>query len=373
MKLLYWTPRFWPDIGGIQTLSKIALPELAKRGYEITVLTSHNEGQPPEVTDFNGIPVHRYAFWTALQENDVFQIARINQSIHKSILKLQPDLIHYDFSGYTVLYLQSLLKRHPLPYLTAVHGKLPADLCQPGSTISRLFEKADWVTTISQNVMKDVQSLIPPIREKSTTIHGFADFATSKALPLPAGKPLILGIGRLEHEKGFDVLISAAKRLADSDFDFDIKLLGEGSQRQVLQEQVLELGLENHVQFMGQINHADLTEWIAQAKLVVIPTRGHEAFGIAAAEAGLLGRPVIASRLGGLPEVIEDGKTGLLVPEENPAALAETIKQLLNDPERVERMGQSAHKRIQAQFTLSRYVEAFDKLYQQIVSANVAP
>jgi glycogen(starch) synthase len=372
MRLLYWTPRFWPDFGGIQTLSENALPELAKRGYEITVLTSHNDDRAPEVNDFKGIEVHRYAFWSALQNNNIFQVARINQSIHKKVIALEPDLIHYDFSGYTVLYLQSLLKRHPLPYLAAVHGDLPGDLCQPGSTIHKLFSQADWVTGISDAILTNVQSLIPAVQEKATTVHGFAHFVQPNSAPPPDGKPLILGIGRLEHEKGFDVLIQAASLLSDQGLDFDLKILGDGSLRQALQEQVLENGLSEQIQFMGKIPHQELSSWIAQANLAVIPTRGNEAFGMVAAEVGLMGQPVVASKLGGLPEVIKDNETGILVKEESPEELADAIQRIITHPKLAKEMGKAAQRRIQNQFTLSNYLDSYDHLYQKIVSAYAA-
>lgn len=372
MRLLYWTPRFWPDFGGIQTLSEKALPQLAQKGYEITVFTSHNEDKPPEVTLFHGIEVHRYPFWSTLQTNNILQVAQINQSIHSKIADLQPDLIHYDFSGYTVLYLQSLLKRNPLPYLAAIHGLLPAKLCQPGGTIHSLIEQASQVTAISDSVLKQIQTLIPSVRTKAATIHGFADFAVAEPTPTPAGKPVILGIGRLEREKGFDVLVSAAKLLAEKGLDFEVRLIGDGSLRPALQEQAVELGLLNHVQFIGQAANADLPRQIAQAALVVIPTRGYEAFGLVAAEAGLMGRPVVASRLGGLPEIIQNHETGILVSEEDPQGFADAIEQIITNPEQASEMGQAAHRRIQEHFTLPRYVEAYDHLYQQIVSAHAA-
>jgi glycogen(starch) synthase len=203
-------------------------------------------------------------------------------------------------------------------------------------------------------------------------VHGFAHFVQPNSAPPPDGKPLILGIGRLEHEKGFDVLIQAASLLSDQGLDFDLKILGDGSLRQALQEQVLENGLSEQIQFMGKIPHQELSSWIAQANLAVIPTRGNEAFGMVAAEVGLMGQPVVASKLGGLPEVIKDNETGILVKEESPEELADAIQRIITHPKLAKEMGKAAQRRIQNQFTLSNYLDSYDHLYQKIVSAYAA-
>jgi glycogen(starch) synthase len=97
-----------------------------------------------------------------------------------------------------------------------------------------------------------------------------------------------------------------------------------------------------------------------------MPSRWEEPFGLVAVEAALMARPVVASRVGGLAEVVADGETGLLVDKEDPAALARAVTHLLKNPATAERMGQAARRRARELFGFERQVDAYDGLYQRL-------
>jgi glycogen(starch) synthase len=103
------------------------------------------------------------------------------------------------------------------------------------------------------------------------------------------------------------------------------------------------------------------------ATIVVMPSRWEEAFGLVALEAALMGRPVVATRVGGLPEVVVDRETGLIVQKDDSEALADAIASLLDQPQQAMAMGNAGRLRAQQIFSLQRYVDAYDALYRTLI------
>ena len=109
-----------------------------------------------------------------------------------------------------------------------------------------------------------------------------------------------------------------------------------------------------------------------EATFVVMPSRWEEAFGLVALEAALMERPVIATRVGGLPEIVVDGVTGILVEKENSEELASAISRLLKNPEEAIKMGRAARVRAEAMFTLEHHIDAYESLYSMQVTSQFA-
>jgi glycogen(starch) synthase len=105
-----------------------------------------------------------------------------------------------------------------------------------------------------------------------------------------------------------------------------------------------------------------------QATFVLMPSRWEETFGLVALEAALLGRPVIATRVGALPEVVQDGETGLIVPRDDAAGVAAAIAALLEDPARTQRMGHAARERALRVFGLRPSLDAYEALYRRFAT-----
>jgi glycosyltransferase involved in cell wall biosynthesis len=133
-------------------------------------------------------------------------------------------------------------------------------------------------------------------------------------------------VGRSSPEKGFDVLLDALRLARDGGMDIVLEIVGEGPDRAALESRCVQLGLVDAVRFVAPLRRAELQERMAEAHAVVVPSR-REGLGLVAVEALALGRPVIASRVGGLPEVVTAG-TGVLVDPEDPAALARAFASL---------------------------------------------
>jgi glycosyltransferase involved in cell wall biosynthesis len=193
---------------------------------------------------------------------------------------------------------------------------------------------------------------------RTAVVHnGVHDPATPETVAPPAGgrRRLVL-VGRLSERKGQDVAVRALALLADQGHDAELVLVGDcfaGYEHVVtgLEDLVSDLGLADRVTFTG---FSDPVPHLAAADVVLVPSRV-EPFGLVAVEALLMARPVVASRVGGLPEIVADGSTGRLVDPGDPVALAAVIGELLADPARAASLGRSGREDARVRFSMATY------------------
>ncbi|MGH7729797.1 MAG: glycosyltransferase [Candidatus Eiseniibacteriota bacterium] len=184
-------------------------------------------------------------------------------------------------------------------------------------------------------------------------------------------RPLWVCLARLESQKGHAVLIDALARVRARGLDFVAVMAGEGSLRAALERQTEEAGLGDHVRFAGQVEAAG--PLLTAADACVLPSLW-EGLPLALLEALARARPVIASRVGGVPDVIEDGLTGRLVPPGDAAALAAALEDFHRKPDPPRRMGLEGAARIEAAYTWPRVVESFEEIYDEVLGlATLAP
>jgi glycogen(starch) synthase len=150
-----------------------------------------------------------------------------------------------------------------------------------------------------------------------------------------------------------------------------LTIAGDGIERRALEQQAAELDLAGVVDFIGWVAPDKVPELINTATIILMPSRW-EGFGLVALQAALMARPVIAGRVGGLPEVVVHEQTGLLVESENSRALAQAMIFLLTQPSQAARMGQAARERAQELFSRERCVNAYDALYRKLGQKNSA-
>jgi glycosyltransferase involved in cell wall biosynthesis len=176
---------------------------------------------------------------------------------------------------------------------------------------------------------------------------------------LPEGHPLVGMLGRLEPVKGSGYLIAAAARVRGSMPDVAVVIAGDGSERSGLEPRAATTG----VTLIGDVSCA--SGFLSALDVVVVPSLS-EAFGLVAAEASALGKPVVATSTGGLPEVVEHGVSGLVVPPRDPAALADAILRLLGDPAMRARMGEAGQRIVRERFGLERMADELVAVYRDI-------
>ncbi len=181
-------------------------------------------------------------------------------------------------------------------------------------------------------------------------------------LRLGAENILIGAVGRLDKQKGFAVLIEAMSRLKKT--DLRCVILGEGPERPRLEALIREHHLENQVWLYGE--RTDIVTWLSAFDIHCLPSLW-EGLPNTLLEAMALGLPVVASSVDGVPEVVENGKTGVLVPPSAPAALSRALKELAADPARRAALGAAAHARVMEKFTLTRMIAEYEAAYAALV------
>jgi glycosyltransferase involved in cell wall biosynthesis len=327
--------------GGAERVLVLLAGGLLERGYRVHVVTTFGRQ-----TDFYRLPegIGRVALDMAgetsrLADKLAGNLRRI-AGLRRAIRTAMPDVVVSFLSETNVLVLLATMGLG-LPVIVTEHTDprwYPAG--RAWKVLRRLsYRRASRLVSPSAGVDKGF-SWLPPGRR--VVIHNPVRLEEDDEAVAPRGFPwphTVLAMGRLEAEKGFDLLVDAFGRLAADFPDWGLAILGEGSLRQKLSAQVAALGLGDRVRLPGVMDSAAALRY---GELFVLSSR-HEAFGLALAEAMAAGLPVIAADCpSGPAEIIQGGEDGLLVPAEDAAGLAAAMRQLMADPAQRRRLGDAA-------------------------------
>jgi phosphatidylinositol alpha-1,6-mannosyltransferase len=247
-----------------------------------------------------------------------------------------------------------------VPYVCFAHGE-EFEFASTSRELTwlarRVLSGASLVVANSQNTAGVLTANWGLSRDRVRVLHPGVDtarFRPARRDPaVRAGlgwgeRPVVLTVGRLQKAKGHDRMIEAVGRLRDAVPDVLYAIAGDGQERRALEALVGRSGLGAHVQFLGRLGEADLVRCYQQCDLFVLPSRrvgpDVEGFGIVLLEAQACGKPVIAGAVGGTAETMDLGRTGRVVPCEDPEALAGAVAGLLLDPPALARMGADARR-----------------------------
>ena len=212
--------------------------------------------------------------------------------------------------------------------LSLQEAALPPDVPENRRLFRLLVRAADVVAACSRESAEYARS-VGGAADVRIVPNGYepAEFGPGPALDNP--RPYVYGVGRLETQKGFDVLVQALARLARR--DVDVVLAGDGSARASLEALVRRDGVADRVRFLGATDRPTTVAGYRGAAVVACPSR-FEGLPLVCLEAFAAGKPVVATSVNGIPEVVRDGETGLLVPPDDPAALAAALDRVLAAP-----------------------------------------
>ncbi len=368
MRTLFWSSTFWPKIGGVEVLASRLLPALQSRGHEFAVIAPRlghaQEDRPP----FRDIPVHRFTFTDPAVFRDMELLAATRQRISAIKRDFRPDLVHVNAIDAGIFFHLTTWHEHPAPMLVTLHGKWNNLQVTQNSLISRTLGRASWVVGCSRAILDYGREFAPGIGTRSSVIYNGIESSRAAALPLSLNPPTVLCLGRLVPDKGIDIALNAFATLSEAYPELRVLIAGDGELRSDLEQQAAHLGM-NNVEFLGWVPPGSVPSLINRADIVVMPSR-QDSFPLTALEAGMLGRPIVATRVGGLPEMIEDGTTGLLVESEDADALGRALAGLLASPQRATQLGQAARERVLRKFSWEGHIDAYDRLYRSLVGAT---
>jgi glycogen synthase len=364
MRVLFWSELFWPYIGGAEVFATKLLMALRERGHEIIVVTRQDSPDLPLEDRYQGIPVHRFPFWTAFASHSVDQLIAARQGLAKLKRAFAPDLVHIHGFGPSLLFHLETAHVHPSPLLVTLIEERPHR--EGREMLGRILRAADWVTAKSAAVLAQAHQFAPEIMTRSSVIHNGLNVPTLLPKPLLTDAPRLLCLGRLAIQKGFDLAITALASITDRFPNARLIVAGDGPERSRLEHRVAELGLANVVEFMGWVSPDEVLSLINTTTLVVMPSRW-EGLPSVVLQAAMMARPVVATRVSGLSEVVVHQHTGLLVEPEDVQGLAQAITLLLDQSETAVRMGLAARKRVQEVFNWEKCVAAYDALWRRLI------
>jgi glycosyltransferase involved in cell wall biosynthesis len=368
MRVLLWGELFWPYLGGAELFAARLMLSLRERGYDFAVLTSHDHLSLPDEEMYRGIPVYRFPFRTLITTERLHEIADLRRRVRSLVRELAPQVIHLNGVTPSAFFCVPAACSAATPLLVRLNRLLMPSVARGGTLLENALHAAAWVVGVSNAVLEPARHFMPDIRARSSLIYNGVDASADPPAPPPCSPPVILALGRLVHDKGFDLALAAFAEVARRRPDARFWIGGDGPERAALEQQAAALGIAGRVEFLGWIAPDAVSRLIADATMLVMPSRT-EGLPAVALEGAALGRPVVATPAGGLREVLEDGRTGLLV-RPDVAEFGEAICRLLNEPETIARMGEAAWQRACRFFNHQRCVDDYDRLYRRLAAAE---
>ena len=230
------------------------------------------------------------------------------------------------------------------------------------------YKYSDALITVSQHSFQKLQELYHPSVKTYVVYGGISKFEARKPVKRTSYKKKLLFVGRIDPRKGLHYLIRALP-LIPNDIEVTIagtRSLSGGRYNDYLQNMIATLDVQRQIKFLGSVSEKEKWNLYRLSDLLVLPSI-HEALGLVILEAMNAGLPVVASNVGGIPEVVKDGENGLLFEPRNWMDLAEKITSLLNDDEMLERMGKNAKRSVHG-MTWTKAAKEYTKIYEKYIS-----
>jgi glycosyltransferase involved in cell wall biosynthesis len=351
VKILLWTTLYFPNIGGLEKMAHSLAVALQEREHEVVVVCN---GEKKETFTIDSIPVFTFPFISALFSYRLPLIREILDSISELFSAFSFDVvnIHGWFECFC-FYQNRVLAKQTIPVCLTIHGFLEQEHYQT-ENCQKIWHRAEAVNTVSEAL------LLPQPHPFTQTIYNGLPLSKVPLQPLAQNRLLL--VGRLTEEKCYNIAFEALRLLLPQYPDLQMTLLGDGPDYEKLWNYKQSHNLP--IEMPGFVSPSQVENYIDQSTMLLVPS-SYESFSLAALEGALRGRPVVASRVLGLKEVIEEQKTGLLVEPHQPEALKNAIASLLSNPAKREEMGKAAFERARRLFTIDVAVTHYLRMYEQ--------
>lgn len=346
---------------------------LDRARFQVRVLTGHSESCEGDLWDEardRGIDVTRIE---ALRRpihpiRDGFALAQLYR-----YLRSHPcDIVHTHIAKAGLLG-RMAARLAKVPFVLHTYHGTPNEWIGDG-TSARLFRgierraaaKTDRLIAVSEAVRREMSAMgIGSASRWCVIRNGISPIFRSEPFSSPTqrNRAQLLAVGSLTEEKGYDVVLRALPTIVSSHPDVELVFIGDGPLKASLQALANDLNVASHVRFIGVV--ADVRPWLRKATLLVAPSLS-EGLGMAVVEAMAMECPVVASRVGGLVEVVVHGETGFLVEAGRVPLLAQQVVELLSSPEERVRLGANGSRHVQANFTRDRSIAQLQELYETL-------
>ncbi len=326
-----------------------------------------------------------YRFRSRLNGKKVYELSRLQIwfGLIGIIRKEKPDIVHLNmhipFSCFFAIAASKLTKVRKL--FATVHSVVPpASRFLPMRFVksflsSALLPKIDEFICVSNKSRDEFCSTYGISKDKVDVVYNGLDPGkynitdvskiSKSSVGIKEGQIVIGTVSRLVKDKGIEYLLEAVAILAKKNDDICCLMIGDGNLRSKLERKAENLGIKDRTIFAGHIDN--VISCLLLIDIFVMPSL-RETFGLSTLEAMLAGKPVIATDVGGIPELVNNGNTGILVPPKDPDAIGKAVIELLSDNKKRERMGNNAQQRAHELFTLKNMVSGTQKIYDEVGS-----
>ncbi len=377
MKIFQVVPYYPPHIGGMEYYVQWLSIELAKRGHDVTVFTTSNNSEQTIKLQPNGvkivslkkalkiynIPIVPSLFWTLLNEE-------------------KPAVIHvHQYPVYFSDVSSLVCNLRNIPLIIHVH------VISDAKSVSSGFLSGLYYKTLGLRTLKSANMIVVPSNDYRAKLYNM-HIAAEKLKVIPCGlrlsdvadktemfrqqyscehSKIILAVGRLNYQKGFQYLIKAMPQIIKRVPSAKLVIVGEGELSAYLKGLAEKIGLTDVVVFTGVIDSSMITSAYSAADIFVLPSI-FESFGMTLIEAQAAGKPVIATDVGGVPEVLVNGQTGILVEPKNIEQLEKAVVTLLTNTQLAEEMGAKGRRFVLENFASDKIVNSILEIYQKFVN-----
>ncbi len=346
--------------GGVERGTVDLAKYLRRKGHKAVVVSAGG----PLLGDLTSAGVTHYAL--PVHRKSPFSVFRSVRALTKIINIESIDIIHAR-SRVPALIAFFVSRKTRVPFITTCHGFYSKHF------LSRLMGWGKLVIVASHIIGKRMRDDFGVPHHKIRFIPrgvNLEEFKWRPFEPQKFKKDIVIGlVGRITPIKGHPLFLKAMARVTRVFPNIKIQIIGDAPKPQYKEELLMlmrRLGLAHAVQFLG--TRYDIPELLSQMSILVVPSVGEEAFGRVAIEAGACGVPVIATRMGGLVDIIEHEKDGLLVPPNDPSALAEAVIRLLKNPALAEALTTTLRQKVEKEFNLETMFEKTLAVYEEAVS-----
>jgi len=392
VKVALVSTRYPPGPGGVERHVAELAPRLAAHGHRVDVYTSDLYREYPWQRLPSAVPreasapfgaVHRLPVWSLPGELHYPFFRGLGAALGRD----RPEIVHaHTYGTNQVAVARRHHRRYGTPFVLTAHFH-PIWSIEGGWLRHRI--RGFYDRRLAGPIVAEAAAVVVQTREEERLLRslrirlprvvivppgytplpapppGAAPFGEKYGLP----GPFVLFVGRLASNKGLLPLVEAFAANAREEPGLDLVLVGEdGGMRAAVAERVRALGLGSRVHLLGHLEDERLiAAAYREARLTVLPSE-YEAFGLVLLESLAQGTPVVASRVGGIPEVVEDGRAGLLVPPGSVADLAAALRTLGSDRELARRLGEYGRREVVPRFTWEALADRLDALYREAVA-----
>ena len=390
MKILIAADLHWPTINGVATFSRNLAKGLSERGHEVLVIAPSQTGKAYDEYDGNHVVKRVKSTIFPFYQN--FRISPMpNKEVQDIIQEFEPDVIHIQMMMWIGIAAMKYGNKYEIPIVATNHA-IPDNLLDNLRLIApvsksisyalnqygtRFFAKADYVTLPTQAAidMLGGGARIPVAVEPVSNGIDLSRFEPTKAAAsiysnfgIPTDAPVISYVGRIDSEKHLYVLLEAFAKLRDAGSGAHLLIVGDGTNREHLQNLAYELDIAKHVTFTGRVSDDEIIALHKVGDVFCMPSPA-ELQSIATLEAMASGKPVVAIDAGALAELCQDGKNGIICEKDDVDGIATALTTLLEDKKLRAKYAKESLV-IAGKHDINYTLNRFEEIYDQVISTK---